>query len=198
MRKIWNAVKWPLAVICILAGVICLLLAFSYLGENDDLAAILSGLGVVLLGEAVFCIHRARKKKQAAAAGQLGQKTESFGKFRHASGLPLAEGVECGVSRSGGTLHIAAMNQVFTLAEEKIRGAAVLTQKAAEKHFVPRLLWVRKKTVRSFSRCLVLTYADTPDQPGKTIVFQLGEWNVDKARRLAAHYKGLPTAHIEL
>ncbi len=198
MRKLWNAVKWPLAVICILAGVICLLLAFSYLGENDDLAAILSGLGVVLLGESIFCIHHARKKKKAAAAGQEIKGDESFGKFRHASGLPMAEGVECQVSRCNGALHIAAMNQVFTLAEDKIRGAAVLTQKAAEKQFVPRLLWVRKKTVRSFSRCLVLTYADSPDVPGKTIVFQLGEWNVDKARRLAAHYKDLPTAHIEL
>ena len=198
MRKLWNAVKWPLADICILAGVICLLLAFSYLGENDALAAILSGLGVVLLGESIFCIHHARKKKKAAATGQLDQKTESFGKFRHAAGLPLAEGVECEVSRSDGALRIAAMNQVFTLAEEKMRGAAVLTQKEAEKHFVPRLLWVRKKTVRSFSRYLVLTYADSYDAPGKTIVFQLGEWNVDKARRLAAHYKDLPTAHIEL
>ena len=198
MRKLWNAIKWPLAVLSILAGVLCLLLAFSYLGENDDLAAILSGLGVVLLGETIFCIRHARKKNKAAAAGQGPKGSESFGKFRHAAGLPLAEGVECEVSHSGGALHISAMNQVFSLAEEKIRGAAVLTQKEAEKHFVPRLLWVRKKTVRTFSRCLVLTYADSPDQPGKTIVFQLGEWNVDKARRLAARYKDLPAAHIEL
>ena len=48
------------------------------------------------------------------------------------------------------------------------------------------------------SRFLVVAYGDGPDEPGKFIVFQLGEWNVDKARKLAALYKGQPIAHVEL
>ena len=198
MRKLWNAVKWPLAMLCIIAGIAALYVAVKNIGTNTDLAALASGLGIVLLCEPIFCILHARKKKKDASLLPAGG-APSSGKpllsasFRHAAGLPLAE-VECFSDR----LSISAMNQVFTVADEKIRGASVMTSKEVEKQFVPRLFRVKRKTLRSYSRFLAISYGDGPNEPGRSIVFQLGEWNVDKARKLAAFYKDRPAAHIEL
>ena len=187
MRKALKA----LAVLGLIAGIICLVLAVTYMGVNSDLAAILAGIGVLLTGEGIFCLLH---KKKAPKPG----KPVYAAAFRHAAGLPLAEGVKCRVESFPDRLSITAMNQVFDLPDEKIRALSVLTQKEVEKQFVPRLLWVRRKTLRTFTRYLVVSYADSPDEPGRTIVFQLGEWNVDKAKRLAALYKGRPAAHIDL
>lgn len=187
MRKALKA----LAVLGLIAGIICLVLAVTYMGVNDDLAAILAGIGVLLAGEAVFCLLH---KKKAPKPG----KPLCSATFRHAAGLPLAEGVKCRVESFPDRLSISAMNQVFDLPDEKIRALSVVTEKEVEKQFVPRLLWVRRKTIRTFTRYLVVSYADSPDEPGRTIVFQLGEWNVDKAKRLASLYNGRPAAHIDL
>ena len=187
MRKALKA----LAVVSLVAGLICLVLAVTYMGVNDDLAAILAGVGVLLAGEAVFCLLH---KKKAPKPG----KPVCSASFRHAAGLPLAEGVKCRVESFPDRLAISAMNQVFDLPDVKIRALSVVTQKEVEKQFVPRLLWVRRRTLRTFTRYLVVSYADDPNEPGKTIVFQLGEWNVDKAKRLATLYKGRPAAHIDL
>ena len=180
-----------LGVLSLIAGLVCLVLAVSYMGVNDDLAAILAGIGVLLTGEAIFCLLH---KKKAPKPG----KPVYAAAFRHAAGLPLAEGVKCRVESWPDRLAISAMNQVFDLPDEKIRALSVVTQKEVEKQYVPRLLWVRRRTLRTFTRYLVVSYADGPDDPGRTIVFQLGEWNVDKAKRLASLYKGRPAAHIDL
>ncbi len=187
MRKALKA----LGVLNLIAGLICLVLAVTYMGVNADLAAILAGVGVLLAGEAIFCLLH---KKKAAKPG----KPVCSAVFRHAAGLPLAEGVKCRVESFPDRLAISAMNQVFDLPDEKIRAMSVVTEKEVEKQFVPRLLWVRRKTLRTFTRYLVVSYGDSPDEPGRTIVFQLGEWNVDKAKRLAALYKDRPAAHIDL
>ena len=194
MRKLWNAIKWPLAVLCILAGITSIVIAVKNMQTNTDLAALASGLGVVLLCEPIFCILHARRISMTPPT----KKAPLSAKFRHVSGLPLAEGVECLVECFSDCLSITAMNQVFTIADEKIRSASVMTRKEVEKQFVPRLFHVSRRTVRTFSRFLVVAYGDGPDEPGKFIVFQLGEWNVDKARKLAALYKGQPIAHVEL
>ena len=180
-----------LGILSLIAGLICLALAVVYMGVNDDLAAILAGIGVLLAGEAIFCLLH--KKKTPKPGKALCSAT-----FRHAAGLPLAEGVKCRVESFPDRLAISAMNQVFDLPDEKIRAASVVTEKEVEKQFIPRLLWVRRKTIRIFTRYLVVSYADSPGEPGRTIVFQLGEWNVDKAKRLAALYKGRPAAHVDL
>ena len=180
-----------LGVVSLIVGLICLVLAVTHMGVNDDLAAILAGIGVLLAGEAVFCLLH--KKKPPKPGKSLCSAT-----FRHAAGLPLAEGVKCRVESFPDRLSITAMNQVFDLPDGKIRALSVVTEQEIEKQFVPRLLWVRRKTLRTFTRYLIVSYADSPEEPGKTVVFQLGEWNVDKAKRLAALYKGRPAAHIDL
>ena len=119
-------------------------------------------------------------------------------RFRHETGLPLAAGVECAVACYPDHLAITAMNQRFILTHEKVRGASVLVEKEVQRQYVPRLIGTRRKTVRTFTRRLVISYGDGPDSPGKSIVFLLGEWNVDKAKRIAAFYKDRPLSQTEL
>ena len=130
--------------------------------------------------------------------GRIEDKPLFSAKFRHEAGLPLAEGVECVVACFPDHLAVTAMNQRFILAHEKVRGASVLVKKDVQRQCVPRLIGTRRKTVRTFTRRLVISYGDGPDGPGKSIIFLLGEWNVDKAKRIAALYKDRPLSQTEL
>ena len=71
--------------------------------------------------------------------GQIEEKPLFSAKFRHETGLPLAEGVECTVACFSNRLTVTAMNQRFILAHEKVRGASVLVKKEVQRQDRPHL-----------------------------------------------------------
>ena len=128
------------------------------------------------------------------------------GSFVHVSGLDLPAEVKCKLAYHAAYLSVSAMNQVFTLPNDRICSVSVSTQRKLQRQYVSSaggavlgaallgpmgaLLGggARKRSIRSSTRYLIFAYRAEGSEQMKYLIFRVTKWG-GLAHSFVAAYK---------